>query len=438
MWPVVSGVILYALVVAAPLTVSAFQRPANVAPFLIELATRFALLGFTILAMQFVISARIKWIERPFGLDEVYRFHKAMAVFAFMLLAAHPLLLARGSGHWELITTFGQPWPILIGKLALFLMLVLVVVSLFRIALRFEFQKWRLTHNVVAGLVLAIGFTHGFKMSGDLEGILVRGMIGILVVFGALAYVNHAFVAPILARRHAYTVTAVRQETPNVWTLELGPPEGVSVPDYLPGQFHFLTLYRERGLPVEEHPFTISSSPTARGWVASTIKESGDYTSTIGRTKPGDLAAVQGPFGRFSHVLRPGESDLVFISGGIGITPLISMLRYMRDTRADADVQMLCFNKAEKDIAFREEMTAIESGDHPRCRVTHVLSAPGDSWDGETGLADRDNLARLIGGNMGARSYYVCGPAPMMNMAIKALRELGVSASKIYYERFSL
>ncbi|HIE26514.1 TPA: hypothetical protein EYP66_04440 [Candidatus Poribacteria bacterium] len=69
----------------------------------------------------------------------------------------------------------------------------------------------------------------------------------------------------------------------------------------LPGQFHFIKLYREGGLPVEEHPFTISSSPTEKGFVSSTIKESGDFTATIGQTKPGDTASVQGPYGRFCN-----------------------------------------------------------------------------------------------------------------------------------------
>jgi predicted ferric reductase len=275
-------------------------------------------------------------------------------------------------------------------------------------------------------------------MTGGLEEVVVRAMLAGVAVFGVLAYLNHVLIVPMRARRNAYTVTRVQQETHNVWTIELTPPHGGQVPDYLPGQFHFLTLYREAGLRAEEHPFTISSSPTTRGRLTSTIKESGDFTSTIGRTKPGGGVAVQGPFGRFSTSLHPGQRDLVFIAGGIGITPLMSMLRYMRDTRPDTTVHLLCFNRTGEDIVFRDELAAIEAGDAPRLRVTHILSRPNDSWQGERGVATRDLLARLIDGDITTKAYYVCGPPPMMNVVIRALHDLGVPTPKVYYELFAL
>ena len=86
---------------------------------------------------------------------------------------------------------------------------------------------------------------------------------------------------------------------------------------------------------MEEHHFTIASSPLDRTSHTSTIKASGDFTASIGQTKPGDLAVIQAPFGRFSTVLHPEVQDWVFIAGGIGITPLMSNLqvhaRHARD-----------------------------------------------------------------------------------------------------------
>lgn len=437
MWSVASRVIIYALAITAPVIASAFQRPSDIDPFPVELATRFALLGLSILLMQFVVSARIKWAERPFGLDEIFRFHKAMAVFATLLLIGHPLLLATGEDGWKLFTGH-QPWVVQIGKVTLGLLIVLVIISFFRTAIRFEFQKWRITHDIVAGLVFIIGFIHGFKQSGDLERDAARALLSALLLAAAIAYTYHMLIIPILARRRSYKVTAVRQETHDVWTIEAAPAQGGQVFDYKPGQFGFLTLYRQFSPHSEEHPFTISSSPAARDNLTFTIKESGDYTSTIGSTKPGDSAAIQGAFGRFSYAFHPGERDIVFIAGGIGITPLISMLRYMRDTNADVDAQLIWFNKTEKDIAFREELTGMQSKGRLRLKITHILSKPDKSWRGETGYADRDKLARLIGENITAKSYYVCGPAPMMSIVTKALLGLNVPASKIYYERFAL
>ena len=156
-------------------------------------------------------------------------------------------------------------------------------------------------------------------------------------------------------------VVEVRRENYNVCTLKLRPTAGYRGDGHLPGQFHFITLYRQ-GLPIEEHPFTISSGPAADGSLASTIKESGDFTRTIMKTAVGDRVGVRGSFVRFSHVLHPDEDDLVFIAGGVGITPLMSMLRYMRDRGEHRRVLLIYANRDPSAIVFHDELEAIEAG----------------------------------------------------------------------------
>lgn len=109
---------LYLLVLATPLVVATAFGP-SAEGYAAELGMGFALLGFTILAMQFVLSARLKWVERPFGLDMLFRFHKAMAVFATVLLLLHPLLLAIGEGEATLLVGYAVPWPIWMGRATL-------------------------------------------------------------------------------------------------------------------------------------------------------------------------------------------------------------------------------------------------------------------------------------------------------------------------------
>jgi ferredoxin-NADP reductase len=250
--------------------------------------------------------------------------------------------------------------------------------------------------------------------------------------------VDHRFWAPVRARREAYEVTEVTPETHNVWTLTLEPPEGQRRPEYQPGQFQFLTLYRSLDLPVEEHPFTASSDPSEPASLAFSIKESGDFTSTVGQTKPGDKAALRGPYGRFSYMLQPDADKLVFIAGGIGITPLMSMLRHMRSTGADKRVLLIYGNRTQKDIAFHDELAAMQAGEHPELTVVHVLSEPDETWQGETGLLDRERLGRLCGPDLAGKSFYVCGPPPMSASVLRALRDLGVPASRMHHEHFAL
>jgi len=433
-------VALYLVLVLLPLLVAALQRHA--AGYAVGYSARefgkgFALVGIGILAMQFVLSARLRWMERPFGLDVVFRYHKVVAVLAIALVVSHPVLLAAGSGRWGLLYRFDQPWYILIAKLALLLLLVQAVTSLWRGRVRLGFERWRLLHNQ-APAVFVLVFVHsrivGLDVGMPPMQKLWWAMLGVVVV----AYGYHKVVAPAIARRNAYHVAEVKRETRNVWTLRLEPPSGRRRFDCRPGQFHFIKLWRgQRGLPVEEHHFTISSSPTAPH-LASTIKESGDFTATIGDTSAGDEVSVRGPYGRFSYVFRARDRHFVFIAGGIGITPLMSMLRHMRDTEADVEVLLLYGNRTESDIVFQQELEQIAGGERPRLRVVHVLSETGEGWQGETGYVDREKIQRFVGERITGRTYYVCGPPPMARKVIADLRYLGVPQARIEYERFSL
>ena len=128
----------------------------------------------------------------------------------------------------------------------------------------------------------------------------------------------------------------------------------------------------------------------------------------------------------------------MFIAGGIGITPLMSMLRYMWDTRADVDVLLLYGNRTERDIVFRAELEQIAQDKLPMLSVVHVLSEADDNWAGQTGYIDGDKIRRYCGGDLSSKAFYVCGPPPMMTAVIKMLRRLGVPTGSIHSERFSL
>ena len=436
----VVGVLLilaYTVALVTPLVVAGIVRPKTDHTFLWELGKGFALAAVVILVLQFVLATRLRRICRHYGLDIVLRFHSGMAVFAVGLLVLHPLLFVAGGAGWGLLFSLEAPWYIWLGKIGLLLLLIQVVTSIFRRKMRLNFEKWRLLHNQ-AVVIVGLALVHSWFAGGDLRyrpmQILWLGLAGVSV----LSYAYHKFYMPWIGKRRAYQVAEVSQEAHNVWTLSFQPPEGRDRFSYLPGQFHFISLYRGDKYDGEEHPFTISSSPTETGRLTSTIKESGDFTRTIGQTKPGAPVRVQGPFGRFSHVLRPQETDLVFIAGGIGITPLMSMLRYMRDTQAEVDVVMLYGNRTEQDIAFQEELSDITEGQWPRLSVIHVLSEAAEDWRGETGYIDIDKIRRYCGENSRKKAFYVCGPPPMMGMVIKTLRRLAVPAGCIHSEMFSL
>jgi ferredoxin-NADP reductase len=192
---------------------------------------------------------------------------------------------------------------------------------------------------------------------------------------------------------------------------------------------------RGRGLPEEEHHFTISSAPNPNGAVTSTIRNIGDFTATVCDTKPGDSARVHGPFGRFSHTLHPEEKRVVFIAGGIGITPVMSMLRHMRDVGWPKPALLIYANSSRDKIVFRDEIDAMHENING-FKAVHVLSRPDDGWEGETGHVDRELIERHAAPFTPDTGWYLCGPQGLMESAISDLEALGVPEKRMHREIF--
>ncbi|NNM87221.1 MAG: oxidoreductase [Phycisphaerae bacterium] len=394
------------------------------------------------MVLQFVMAARIPRLESPFGLDYLLRFHRAMGILAVLMLLAHPILLAWSANRWWLLTRLVVPWPVQLGRLALLALIVTVITAIWRQSLRMEYQRWRRWHGRMVVFILVLAFVHslvlgiGGRGRGDLAAWPVRAVWIALAACAVGVYVYHRWFHLFYHRKILHEVTHVKQESRDVWTLKFTPVSPGTKRVHVPGQFHYITLLTPN-VPPEEHPFSISSSPASADGVTSTIKIAGDFTALIPKIKPGDRAYIRGPFGRFSYLAGTPKRPLVLIAGGVGITPLMSMLRYLRDTRANRPALLVFVNRSQEDIIFREELAAMESLDRPQVRVVHVLSRPSADWQGCRGRLDRSMLAELLGGKVVEKDFYVCGPPTMAEATLRILREMGVPRSSIYSEQFS-
>ena len=432
-------IFLYFIIVISPLALVFLTGPVTDHGYIYETGKAFALMAVMIIMMQFVLSSRQKWIEKHFGLDIIFRFHKGIAIIAGLLVICHPILLAFGSGKLELLYSLQLPWYILLGQFGMILILALLIISLFREKLKIKFENWRTYHNVLAVFLLAGIFVHSMIAGGhsDLSLASLQVLWYSMLVIAVFFYVYHKFYVPAVLTKNNYVVDNVIKETHDVWTLEMKPEKTGKVYDYEPGQFHFLKIQRKDDLPVEEHHFTISSSPRDKEKITSTIKESGDFTSTIGETGSGDPVSIEGPFGRFSNAFHQHEDDLVFIAGGIGITPLMSMLRYMHDVSSNKRVTLLYANRTEEDIVFREELDNIQRSGSPRLEIIYFLDNPADSWEGESGYINEEKMLKKID-DIHKRSYYICCPEPMREVVLSILSKLKVDKDRIHLEIFSL
>jgi propane monooxygenase reductase component len=148
----------------------------------------------------------------------------------------------------------------------------------------------------------------------------------------------------------------------------------------------------------------------------------------------GDRLELTGPFGVFT--LRDSDEDLVFIGGGAGMAPILSLLRSMAERGLERKATYYYGARGRRDLCFEEELRALE-GKLPDFRYVPALSEPGpdDDWDGETGLIT-DVVERHEAGLARAHAY-ICGPPPMVEAAIPLLERLGVPGKRVYYDKFT-
>jgi len=221
-------------------------------------------------------------------------------------------------------------------------------------------------------------------------------------------------------------ITEIIEQTHDVKSFRFKRPEDF---EYKAGQYLFVSIPVNGEM--QRKPFTISSSPTEKGYLEFTKKLTGhEYSDALDAMAPGDVLIVNGPNGRFTF---EGESEkIALISGGIGITPMISMCRYCSDSKTGTDIVFLDSNKVEDDIAFRDEMDEMASK-HPNLKVVHTLTRADTDWLGCTGCICEPIILDYISDIM-ERTVYVCGPPPMMKSVEELLLNMGIPKEQIKKE----
>jgi propane monooxygenase reductase component len=148
----------------------------------------------------------------------------------------------------------------------------------------------------------------------------------------------------------------------------------------------------------------------------------------------GDRLDLTGPFGVFT--LREGEADLVFVGGGAGMAPILSLLRSMAERGVQRKATFFYGARGRADLCFESELREIEAK-LPGFRYLPALSEPAadDGWDGETGLIT--DVVKRHASDLSSVHAYVCGPPPMVEAALPLLAALGVADKRIYYDKFT-
>ncbi|HYF89734.1 hybrid-cluster NAD(P)-dependent oxidoreductase [Azospirillum sp.] len=234
---------------------------------------------------------------------------------------------------------------------------------------------------------------------------------------------------------------AVRDETHDVKTFIFAPRHPCLF-RFKPGQF--ITLELPIAGETIHRSYTVSSSAARPHRLSITVKRvpGGPVSNWLHDTlKPGDTIRAVGPLGEFTPGDCPGESGaprkFLFLSGGSGVTPLMSMTRTFDDLGEDHDIVFVHAARTPADIVFRRELDAL-TGPGRRLRVAHVCEGIGNEahWAGFTGRLSLPMLG-LIAPDFMEREVYVCGPGPFMKAVRAFLEEGGFDMSRYHQESFN-
>ena len=407
------------------------------------------IVGTVLYSLSLVLMTRMRLLEWLFdGLNHVYITHHIVGSFSLIFTLLHPLglalmrsessvrdaalfLLPGGLTPWSALFDTSHvlhgvvldKWAIFMGILALWLMVGLLLVTIF---IKLPYRIWLISHKFLGLVFLMIALHIFFIQSDTSDDTLLKWYLLGAVVVGCIAFIYRTLMGQILIRKYHFVVDRVSDLGSGVVRFYLT-PNGRAF-NYMSGQFVFIRFLHTAGVGREWHPFSISSSSQVDSDLQLSIKSLGDYTSRLLQVQPGTIAEVEGAYGKFNYA-NYDNRDQVWIAGGIGITPFISMIK---DLPSVGYRVYLFYSVKTRSEIIDWELLASEVA--LRRDVLCVVPFIGDE---QGSLLDLDYIERVSGTIVG-RDVYLCGPPSMMRALKVQLQDRGVPRTSIHSEEFSM
>lgn len=386
-----------------------------------SLTTVSGVLALLLLAAAAVLPARLRWLTRRMGIEQVFASHRFLGIAATLTVTAHlGFVLAGDPRSVALLGFVTAPPRAQAGTVAFAGLAALVATVRYRAA---RYERWRWVHVGLAGLTVVAAGAHTFligKLVRDPAGALLFGALGVAVL---VIGVRRWLIVPH-DRRAEFLVAAVREESPQVSTLTLRPATGRHTGvRFEPGQFAWLRL--RRAPLAEEHPFTIASAAQDGTAPQITYRRAGDWTTgPLARVRVGDRVWLDGPHGGFTPT--PEAAGIVMVAAGVGITPMLSILRTCARRGDSRPFRLWLADRRPQEALFRDEL-----GRLGQALDLDLHEVPGRRITAE--LLAEELPPSFLRNRM---DYLVCGGPRLVDDATVALEELGVPAARVRTERF--
>jgi ferredoxin-NADP reductase len=244
-------------------------------------------------------------------------------------------------------------------------------------------------------------------------------------------------------KRMQLRLVEIEQETPTTKTFRFEPTDA-PLPPFRPGQY--VNLFLDVDGVLTSRPYSISSPPGIDTLDLTVKEKPGGFVSPylLNELQVGDQVESTGPKGKFYHEPLIDGDELVFLAGGSGITPFMSILEDMlkKNQAESLNIHLIYGSRMPEDVIFGQQLQALADS-HPNFKYALVISEPPPGYQGLTGFLDADQIrAQLADPQSGEISYlaqkkfYICGPNVMYEFCLAALLELGVPPHRIKRELY--
>ncbi|NNJ25245.1 Sulfoxide reductase heme-binding subunit YedZ [Planctomycetes bacterium LzC2] len=411
-----------------------------------------------------LLSLAVTPIRLLTGWNAVIAVRRALGLFAFLYAIVHVVVYVV----WERAGILSSVWDELlarrylqVGAVALVAMVPLAVTSTGGMIRRIGPVWWKRLHRL-AYLSAAAGVLHFYmQVKSDVRlPLAFAAVLGLLLGFRAIKHYRElkiaadaatvpATVAATAKSKHwrgPLKVARIFEETPDVKTFRLIAPDGGDLPfDYEAGQY--LTVSLPVQVPGEggvdqpatlRRPYSISSSPTRRGFCELTVKRdpNGLGSQALHDTvAEGDLLTVAGPAGKFLFAPDPTAAGVVLIAGGVGVTPILSLLRSLTDRSWPGEIYVANVQKTRADRIAEAELRSLAARFPNVHLLTTLTREDADGDDVAAGRLTAERLAEFVP-NLSDLPVYLCGPEPMMAATRDLLTSQGVPPERITVEEF--
>ena len=388
---------------------------------------------------QFISGVRVKFLDRLYGYDRMLLFHRYTGMLALALVIFH-------SRNKNVPHTL----QVELGEVALRLFILVIVLAMLLLSqsftrisvvrwvrqmaqkhLKMRYRHFRLIHNISA-IAMLVALVHVLLAPSTQESAYRFATMVAWYVMAMCFYVRHKFILPRKYKKNPFCVVQVIREAPHIATLVLAKPHHGTF-DYFPGQFCFMRFV-SGNMRTDEHPYTISSAPHDPH-IRITAKDCGAWSRVIPtQVAAGDYVAIDGAYGRFSYrgiVRTAPDSPLIFLAGGIGITPFMSMLGALSKEGATRTIRLIWKVRQENEMFLNDALSQWQT--MLPALHTHLLVSATQ----QEAITVHDMCMVLQAAEISHGHFFVCGPSSMCKDVRRYLKKRHVSRARVHYENFS-